>query len=154
MRPTKSQGDYEHCKNTSEEFINDQISQIIQDLTMPKDILQCIKPELEKMLNSQKSIKKLKEDALKKELDNIEAKLEEILSSYISGSITQDQFNKIEKSIGDREVKTKMNSENCVADKRKKIVAKYDKRFEELWKMYDDSETEEKTPENATPRQL
>jgi phosphatidylserine/phosphatidylglycerophosphate/cardiolipin synthase-like enzyme len=51
------------------------------------------------------------------------------------------------------EAATKMNSENCVADKRKKIVAKYDKRFEELWKMYDDSETEEKTPENQIPRQ-
>jgi phosphatidylserine/phosphatidylglycerophosphate/cardiolipin synthase-like enzyme len=47
------------------------------------------------------------------------------------------------------EAATKMNSENCVADKRKKIVAKYDKRFEELWKMYDDSETEE----NTTPKQ-
>ena len=47
------------------------------------------------------------------------------------------------------EAATKMNSENCVADKRKKIVAKYDKRFEELWKMYEDSETQEST----TPRQ-
>jgi phosphatidylserine/phosphatidylglycerophosphate/cardiolipin synthase-like enzyme len=47
------------------------------------------------------------------------------------------------------EAATKMNSENCVADKRKKIVARYDKRFEELWKMYDDNEAEE----NATPRQ-
>ena len=51
------------------------------------------------------------------------------------------------------EAATKMNSENCVADKRKKIVAKYGKRFEELWKMYDDNEAEEKTPKNAIPRQ-
>jgi phosphatidylserine/phosphatidylglycerophosphate/cardiolipin synthase-like enzyme len=47
------------------------------------------------------------------------------------------------------EAATKMNSENCVADKRKKIVAKYDKRFEELWKMCGDNETEE----SKTPRQ-
>ena len=51
------------------------------------------------------------------------------------------------------EAATKMNSENCVVDKRKKIVAKYDKRFEELWKMYDDSETEEKIPESQISRQ-
>ncbi len=49
------------------------------------------------------------------------------------------------------EAATKMNSENCVADKRKKIVAKYDKRFEELWKMYE--ETQEETIENTSPRQ-
>lgn len=49
------------------------------------------------------------------------------------------------------EAATKMNSENCVADKRKKIVAKYDKRFEELWKMYE--ETQEETTESTTPRQ-
>ena len=47
------------------------------------------------------------------------------------------------------EAATKMNSENCMLDKRKKVVTKYGKRFEELWKMYDGSETEEKT----TPRQ-
>jgi phosphatidylserine/phosphatidylglycerophosphate/cardiolipin synthase-like enzyme len=47
------------------------------------------------------------------------------------------------------EAATKMNSENCMLDKRKKVVAKYGKRFEELWKMYDDSETQEST----TPRQ-
>jgi len=50
------------------------------------------------------------------------------------------------------EAATKMNSENCMLDKRKKVVAKYGKRFEELWKMYDDSETEENA-NNATPRQ-
>ncbi|QED22998.1 phospholipase D-like domain-containing protein [Candidatus Deianiraea vastatrix] len=51
------------------------------------------------------------------------------------------------------EAATKMNSENCMLDKRKKVVAKYGKRFEELWKMYDGSETEEITQENTTPRQ-
>ncbi len=36
-----------------------------------------------------------------------------------------------------RKLKNNKNpSQNCITDKRKKIVAKYNKRFEELWKMY------------------
>lgn len=49
------------------------------------------------------------------------------------------------------EAATKMNSENCMLDKRKKVVAKYGKRFEELWKMYEDAG--EDTEENPIPRQ-
>ncbi|WPX97800.1 phospholipase D-like domain-containing protein [Candidatus Fokinia crypta] len=29
------------------------------------------------------------------------------------------------------------NSENCIVDKRKRIISRYTKRFEELWNMYE-----------------
>ncbi|WP_158521598.1 phospholipase D-like domain-containing protein [Candidatus Fokinia solitaria] len=32
---------------------------------------------------------------------------------------------------------TNDNSENCIVDKRKRIISQYMRRFEELWKMYE-----------------
>jgi phosphatidylserine/phosphatidylglycerophosphate/cardiolipin synthase-like enzyme len=47
---------------------------------------------------------------------------------------------------------TKSNSENCMLDKRKTRVSSYDKRFNELWDMYEDDKIET-TSQEQTPRQ-
>ncbi|QED23042.1 recombinase family protein [Candidatus Deianiraea vastatrix] len=99
MKPTKSQGDCEFCKNTNENVINEQIEHIIKELTITKEALEAIKPELKKVLEENKSLNEIKFDELNKKLKNIEKRQEELIESLTEEqndqSITLDEIQKM-----------------------------------------------------------
>ena len=108
MRPTKSQGDCEFCVSTNENIINDQMEQVIKELTLPQDMLQQIQPELKKMLEENRSVKKIKYDDLNKALLNIKKRQEEVTDQFINQvdgkSITLDEVNEMNKILRGKEI--------------------------------------------------
>jgi site-specific DNA recombinase len=108
LRPTKSKGYCEHCKHVNENVVNDQVSQIIKELTLPKDMLQKIQPELDAMLNEHRSIKQIKYDELTKTLINIKKRQDELMDQYVNQidneSITINEIHKMNKILREKEV--------------------------------------------------
>ena len=108
MRPTKSQGDCEFCVSTNENIINEQMEQVIKELTLPQDMLQQIQPELKKMLEENRSVKKIKYDELNKALLNIKKRQEEVTDQFINQvegkSITLDEVNEMNKILRGKEI--------------------------------------------------
>jgi site-specific DNA recombinase len=108
MRPTKSQGDCEFCVSTNENIINDQMEQVIKELTLPQDMLQQIQPELKKMLEENRSVKKIKYDELNKALLNIKKRQEDVTDQFINQvegkSITLDEVNEMNKILRGKEI--------------------------------------------------
>lgn len=113
MKPTKSQGDCEFCKNTNENVINEQMEHIIKELTITKEALEAIKPDLQKVLDESKTVFKSKKETLESQLLNIEKRKEELFDQLTltktEGSITMDEIHKMNKILEDK--KTQIEDE-------------------------------------------
>ena len=120
MKPTKSQGDCEFCKNTNENVINEQMEHIIKELTITKEALEAIKPDLQKVLDESKTVFKSKKETLESQLLNIEKRKEELFDqltlSKTEGSITMDEIHKMNKILEDKKTQIEDELLSCGAD--------------------------------------
>jgi site-specific DNA recombinase len=87
MRPTKSQGDCEHCVYVKEEVITAQLSPII-----PTPMLELIKECLKTVVHTQHDYKMQELKALGIKEQKLAQKLENALDHLISNSITKEEY--------------------------------------------------------------
>ena len=99
LRPTKSQGECKHCDYIREDIVDEQIMNVIQEIKIPDDMLQILQSDLKKFIkiNMTDRQKEYKELCIKKA--NIKELMDQNLNDRVDKSITQDEFNEMNKSL-------------------------------------------------------
>jgi hypothetical protein len=123
MRPTKSQGDCEHCVYVKEEVINAQLFPVIEQIHIPTPMLELVKECLKTVVNEQYNSKMKELNALRVKEQRLDEKRKRALDYFVSNSITKEEYDPLVTNI-----KTEQFEITC--------------RIEELHKISDDFENQ------------
>ncbi len=96
LRPTKSQGDCEHCKRTKEEIVTKQIVELMKSIYIPDEALKLMKDDIVKFIHKNQSEDKKGFTKLMKQQQNIQDAMDDNFNDRVhKKSITQNQYNEM-----------------------------------------------------------
>ena len=92
LRPIKRDNGCKHCRSTSEEYINTQIESVLDAIHINPELLEIIKPEIQKGLDKNSNYKKTRVSIIDEKLKDYQQKKQTLLDMRMANEITREEF--------------------------------------------------------------